>query len=255
MTDTGHKVPNWGAFKGMGRQEVLSNINKHCETAEDDTSLLPETVNETPPVFDPRSEIPDDGNFYACEHNLDRSEEEFDELGEGAIRQIGKNFITMASASVGVFAIVAAVMWSIPNRHLNDEISVAMAGGGTSMAEADRVVSHVDQNEIHATFVSKKNLVSAAPVEYIEVDVVLPIPSVIAEATTGEAPEHSVLMSYTGLSGPAPYPRSAALAAADELVEGPLAQGSDDEAVRPAPIADENKPWVSVMIPMKRPIF
>jgi len=254
MTNAQRTTPSWGAFKGIKPQSAkpspIPDAPAATPTIDPDNSFL-----STRPAFDIHAEpLGKDESFYATPSHH-RNEEEFDELGEGAIRQIGRSFISLVSMGSAAALMAAAVFWAMPS---GDQAQMAEAESKPNVILEGEGVAVASGHEFFIGDVSdlrgRENKVFS---EAIQIDVDLPIPSVIAKAEENTTPVQSALSDDLGYPGPTPLPRSVAFAALENFEDSPMAQGSDDEALSAArsAVASTEQAWVSVMIPKDRPHF
>lgn len=260
MTGTLKRSPSWGAFKelkprnGVAREEISEVV---AVLPSSDTESV---SNKAKPAFNVESPaLPQEQTFYAVDSDQ-RDEEEFDELGEGAIRQIGRSFISLVGAGSAASLVAALVVWSVPSHHAAP-VNIAIGESETSLQVASLNDQVVTGNEFLIDDTAE--VLRSDPDEvtqYIEIDVELPVPSVIEAAIEGSTPPVSTIVDASGYPGPVPMPRDLAYVAMATFEESPLAQGSDDEALSAVTAAreigsHEASGWVSVMMPKPRPVF
>ena len=276
MTATRKSGPSWGAFRGIKPKadETSVDLLNHGNGSHDAVNISETVVDlsagesrhfENTPAFDVRSvRSSSDIGFYAVPSD-DPDEDEYENLGEGALRQIVRNFVSLAGTCSAVALLGAVVFWAVPNGR-TEVAMIADAGEIVGVEEAGDVsVLQTNASEISndavATLVGNDISVDQEPkVKTIEISVDLPIPSVVAVADAGISPLKSTLMETSEMPGPMPTPRAIAMAALEEFEDGPLAQGSDDEAISAGRSLLKDKEavvakWVSVMIPKSRPLF
>jgi hypothetical protein len=260
MTGTLKRSPSWGAFK-----ELKPRCDASREVSAEVVDMAPVNQNESvsnkaQPAFDVQSPtLPLEQTFYAVDA-VDRDEEEFDELGEGAIRQIGRSFISLVGAGSAAALVAAVVIWTIPNDRPGS-VNVATSESESTLQVASLNNEVVTGREFFVD--ASADEMRSEPDEvtqFIEIDVELPVPSVIEAAIEGSTPPVSTIVDATGYPGPVPMPRDLAYVAMATFEESPMAQGSDDEAMSAATFNDDvarsdNGTFVSVMIPKPRPVF
>jgi hypothetical protein len=219
------------------------------------------------PAFDVHVSLSDDAS---AEVLVDRNEEEYDDLGEGALRQIGRNFASIAGIG-STFAMLAAfAIWIAPS----DNYSVAaitkadlelISGdqGNTKNLETEKVIEvALKQDFFVGDEANSSFLTEQEPAGFVEIQVELPIPVIVEKTKVDEEPLAStrgLVFDASGFPGPIPIAREYALNTLSGTERGIIAQGSDDEQTESA-IAEafevvHKREWVSVMIPRARPLF
>jgi hypothetical protein len=215
----------------------------------------PEMRDVHAPAFDVNAPtLPQEQTFYAVDY-ADRDEEEFDELGEGAIRQIGRSFMSLVGAGSAASLVAALVMWSVPGPQAPG-IDVA-ADTTTPISQVASLGNELGAGKEFFVDESASDLRNTPDevAQFIEIEVNLPVPSVIEEALDGSSAPVSTIVDASGYPGPVPMPREMAYVAMAAFEESPLAQGSDDEALTAGKSLQNTKEWVSVMMPKPRPVF
>lgn len=248
MTDRVGDVPTWGAFRGV---TAVSKFD-HQRTIE--PVATPEASHS--PAFDIHSEgLPLEETFYATEHIGDRTEEEYDALGEGAIRQIGRNFVKLISATSMVALLGAFVAWAVPDDSADTNPTLMADASGSQILSDDPKEAAFGQAFYVERDTGRSTIAADEIKQFVEVNVVLPIPSIKAAAVPGQTPNETTLAENAATPWPVPFSRDVAMAAMSAFEEGPLAQGSDDEAIHFSGDEETYSSWVSVMIPKQRPSF
>lgn len=255
MTSIQRKAPSWGAFK-----EKKAATESDSEAAATTTTSPAEEFASSPvaggPAFDLRQDIPSpQENFFAVAPD-ERSEEELDALGEGAIRQIGRNFVSLVSGGSAFALLAVGVMWILPLGDPGEDTSRTTIAS-SSEAEVSATVSGG-----HEFYVDDEAAGTAAiadePQQFFEITVNLPVPVVSSKDESGVSALKSTLAETSGYPGPIPLPRDVAIAALEDFEEGPLAQGSDDEVTSIRLVSSSGAEVVGprgIPLPKMRPVF
>lgn len=244
-------VPTWGAFRG-----IASGISK--ETFSSDA---PEGSNRgsekveggSAPAFN-LNDVPVDAetSFYA-DVGSDRNEIEFDALGEGALRQIGRNFISVLGSVSAIGLAIGSVLWIFSEAPMDPASVIASNVSGSELVAT---ISNPDYFVSSEADVDVPLEIESAEAYVIDLDI--PVPSVI-EASQSEGNEPMSVVKNGDDKNPTPISRQVALASFASVEDGPLAQGSDDESVLGSSIQAASLSgagnWVSILMPVDRPAF
>jgi hypothetical protein len=268
MNSTHRKTPAWGGFKGSagnGPSENSDDVSFYGVTVLD--RMIDGPDSRDAPAFNVHVSLNDDASPEAF---LDRNEEEYDDLGEGAIRQISRNFASIVGTG-STFAMLAAfAIWIAPS----DKSSVvSIANADLNLVSEERVdASNLETKKVIEVALKQDFFVSAEdnspslaeqePSGFVEIQVELPIPVIVEAVKMDEAPLAStreLVFDASGFPGPIPIAREYALNTLAGTEIGIIAQGSDDERTEVATSevleAAQAREWVSVMIPRSRPLF